>query len=70
MRINKLDNDKLLYHQKVKNSPFFRNIESLVEKSKTPITESSAVKEKVRIQEQRMLEKKNNPTVHKSISCP
>ena len=38
MRINRLDNGKLLLHAKVKNSPYFRHVESLVKKSQTPIT--------------------------------
>ena len=33
MRINRLDNGKLLLHAKVKNSPYFRHVENLVKKS-------------------------------------
>ena len=44
MRINKLDNGKLLYHQKVKNSAYFRHIESLVAKSKIIMTVAIAIK--------------------------
>ena len=69
MRLNKLLSGKLMFHAKVKNSPYFRHIETLVRKSLAPVTVQAAIKDRQKAQEQRSLQKKNNPPL-RSNSCP
>lgn len=69
VRIHKLPNGKLMYHAKVKNSAFFRHVEQLVHASQHFSTVERAVQHSKHVQEQRSIQKKNNPPL-RSTSCP
>ena len=70
MRINKLDSGKYLFHAKVKNSPYFKHVERLINQAAQSKTVDSVVKDRDVARERLKLEKKHNPKLSKSVSCP